>query len=157
MEQEKFYEDYEMGETRLTLARTITETDIVFHAGHSGDYFPHHIDVEFCKTQPFKRPIAHGSLTFTVGIGLAATFVNHRAMSYGYNKVRYPNPVFAGDTIRTKVTITSKEDHPKKQGFGTIIESKEVTNQNGDVVMFAEHVILVEKRQADSKQAPQSG
>ena len=149
MEVDKYFEDYEVGESRKSLSRTITETDIVFHAGHSGDYFPHHIDVEFCKKQPFKRPIAHGSLTFTIGIGLSATLINHRAMSYGYNKIRYPNAVFAGDTIQTNVIIDSKENHKNKKGFGMIIEAKRVTNQNDEVVMYAEHVIIVEKRNPD--------
>ena len=41
LEQEQFFEDYVVGAVRQTLGRTITEADIVFHAGHSGDFFPH--------------------------------------------------------------------------------------------------------------------
>ena len=52
LEQVKYYEDYEIGEARKTVGRTITETDFVVHAGHSGDFFPHHLDAEFCKTLP---------------------------------------------------------------------------------------------------------
>lgn len=39
LEQVKYYEDYEIGEARDTVGRTITETDFVVHAGHSGDFF----------------------------------------------------------------------------------------------------------------------
>lgn len=81
MEQEQFFEDYAVGAARQTLGRTITETDIVFHAGHSGDFFPHHMDAEFCKNQPFKHRIAHGTMTFAIGIGLTATVINPRAMT----------------------------------------------------------------------------
>ena len=146
MEHEQFFEDYVVGETRRTLARTITEADIVFHAGHSGDYFPHHVDAEFCKTQPFKRPIAHGTMTFTIGIGLTATEINPRAMSYGYERLRFPNPVFAGDTIRTTVTVKSREVDGKRSGFGRVIEAKEVTNQDGKTVMYVEHLLIVEMK-----------
>ncbi|MBO6900474.1 MAG: MaoC family dehydratase [Rhizobiaceae bacterium] len=146
MENAKFFEDYEVGRARQTQARTITETDIVFHAGHSGDYFPHHVDVEFCKTQPFKRPIAHGTMTFAIGIGLTATEINPRAMSYGYERLRFPKPVYAGDTIRTAVTIKSKEVDHKRPGYGRVVETKEVTNQNGDTVMYVEHILIVEMR-----------
>lgn len=59
-EVDKYFEDFELGETRMTDARTITETDIVFHAVHSGDFMPHHVDAEWCKSQPFKKPFAHG-------------------------------------------------------------------------------------------------
>ncbi|MCB1041218.1 MAG: hypothetical protein KDA94_17035, partial [Acidimicrobiales bacterium] len=70
MERVRYFEDYEVGEARETLGRTITETDMVIHAGHSGDFFPHHMDAEFCKTQPFGQRIAHGTMTFAIGIGL---------------------------------------------------------------------------------------
>ncbi|MDA7827666.1 MaoC family dehydratase [Rhodobacteraceae bacterium] len=142
---EQFFEDYEIGNVRTTFGRTITETDIVMHAGHSGDYFPHHVDVEFCKTQPFKRPIAHGTMTFAIGVGLTATEINPRAMTYGYDQLRFPTPVFAGDTIKTIVTVAEKFDDPKRPNFGRVIETKNVTNQNGKTVMFVRHILLVEK------------
>ncbi len=50
MEQDQYFEDYVTGAVRRTLARTITEADIVIHAGHSGDFFPHHMDAEWCRT-----------------------------------------------------------------------------------------------------------
>jgi len=43
---DKWFEDYVVGEFRQTLGRTITESDIVIHAGQTGDYFPHHMDAE---------------------------------------------------------------------------------------------------------------
>ena len=72
------------------------------HAMHPGDWMPHHVDVEFCKTQPFKRPIMHGNGTFSISTGLCLQGepLNPHGMSYGYNKIRYPRPVFAGDTIK---------------------------------------------------------
>lgn len=39
MEQKIYYEDYELGSTRTTIGRTITEADIVLHAGQTGDFF----------------------------------------------------------------------------------------------------------------------
>ncbi|WP_448214075.1 MaoC family dehydratase [Colwellia sp. MEBiC06753] len=146
----EYFEDFEIGSFRMSPARTVTETDIVFHAGHSGDFMPHHIDAEFCKTQPFKKPIAHGTMTFAFAIGLSVSGqpINPNGMSYGYNKIRYPKPVFAGDTIKVKITVQSKEDHPKLAGHGTVVEVKEVLNQHDEVVMYAEHVIIVKKRNA---------
>lgn len=42
----KYFEAFAIGETRETTGRTITETDIVLHAGQTGDFFPHHMDEE---------------------------------------------------------------------------------------------------------------
>ena len=148
MEVEQFFEDYEVGASRRTLGRTITEADIVFHAGHSGDFFPHHMDAEFCRGQPFGQRIAHGTMTFAIGIGLTATQINPRAMTYGYERLRFPNPVFAGDTIRTTVTIGRKVDDPKRPGFGQVVEIGETVNQHSKSVMYREHILLVQERGA---------
>lgn len=146
MEIEQYYEDYALGAQRRSLGRTITEADIVFHAGHSGDFFPHHMDAEFCRGQPFGQRIAHGTMTFAIGIGLTATQINPRAMTYGYERLRFPTPVFAGDTIRTTVTIGRKGDDAKRPKHGQVVEICETTNQNGKTVMYCEHILLVEKR-----------
>tara|TARA_R110002049_G_scaffold152608_1_gene316708 strand:+ start:1072 stop:1296 length:225 start_codon:yes stop_codon:yes gene_type:complete len=68
-----FFEDYQLDDKRVTLGRTITETDFVVHAGHTGDFFPHHMDEAWCKTQPFGQRIAHGTMIFSIGIGLTAS------------------------------------------------------------------------------------
>jgi len=142
---EKYFEQFELDEKRHTKARTITETDIVIHAGQSGDFFPHHMDEEWCKTQPFKKRIAHGTLIFTVSIGLTADFVNMVSITYGYEKLRFTKPVFINDTIRVQVTIKDKKDH-KKSGSGIVTELVETFNQHNELVMVCEHLLLVNKK-----------
>ena len=72
MIEEPYFEDYLPGAVRETLGRTITETDIVLHAGQTGDFFPHHMDAEWCKTQDFKQRIAHGTLIINVAVGISS-------------------------------------------------------------------------------------
>jgi acyl dehydratase len=146
MEHEQYFEDYAVGARRMTTGRTITEADIVFHAGHSGDFFPHHMDAEFCRTQPFGQRIAHGTMTFAIGIGLTATVINPRAMTYGYDRLRFPAPVFAGDTLRTTVTIAACEDDPRRATHGRVTERCVTTKQDGSVVMAVDHILLVERK-----------
>ena len=143
---EQFFEDYEIGFTRKTFGRTITETDIVAHAGQTGDFFPHHMDAEWCATQDFKQRIAHGTLIFSVGIGLTASTINPRATSYGYDRLRFVKPVFIGDTITTTCRIAEKRDHPKRAGHGVVVEAVEVMNQRGETVLACEHLYIVERR-----------
>src|SRR3977135_3246994 len=95
----QFFEDYAIGTQRVSSGRTITETDIVLHAGQTGDFFPHHMDAEWCKTQDFKQRIAHGTLIFSVAVGMTANDINPAAFSYGYDRLRFIKPVFIGDTI----------------------------------------------------------
>lgn len=143
-----YYEEFVLGDSRSTTGRTITDADIVLHAGQSGDFYPHHMDEEWCKTQPFKRRIAHGTLIFSVGVGLSAGLINEVAMTYGYEKLRFIRPVFINDTIKAKVTIKDKRDH-KKPGYGIVSEALEVFNQNEELVMVCEHLLLVEKKDAN--------
>jgi len=146
---QQFYEDYQLGDSRISLGRTITESDIVLHAGQTGDFFPHHMDAEWCKTQPFKQRIAHGTLIFSVAIGQTATQINPEAFSKGYDRLRFIKPVFIGDTIRTKVTITDTA-LDKKPGFGKITEHVEVFNQEDTLVMVCDHLLLAKLKSVHS-------
>ncbi len=146
LEQTKYYEDFAIGEARDTVGRTITETDFVVHAGHSGDFFPHHLDAEFCKTLPFGQRIAHGTMVFTIGVGLTATIINPVAFSYGYDRIRFVKPVFIGDTLRSRVEIIAKELMEKRPGYGRVTERLSVTKHTGETALVADHIYMVECR-----------
>lgn len=141
---QKYFEEFQLNDVRQTKGRTITETDIVIHAGQSGDFFPHHMDEEWCKSQPFKKRIAHGTLIFTVAIGLTADFVNDVSMTYGYERLRFIKPVFINDTIKVTVTIKELKDH-KKPEYGLVTELVECFNQHNELVMLCEHILMVKK------------
>jgi acyl dehydratase len=148
MRKTEYFEDYPVGAQRVTSGRTITETDIVIHAGHSGDYFPHHVDAEFARETPFGQRVAHGSMTFAIGIGLTAGQINPVAFTYGYDRLRFPKPVFIGDTIHTLVTIKEKQPDAKRPDCGRVIEACEVVNQRGEVVLYCEHILVVQMKPA---------
>ena len=141
----QFFEDYTIGHKRDTLGRTITEADIITHAGQTGDFFPHHMDAEWCKTQPFKKRIAHGTLTFSVAIGMTATEINPEAFSKGYDRLRFIKPVFIGDTINVTVTISEKKAS-KKPHLGQVTERVEVFNQKNEIIMVCDHILLVNRK-----------
>ncbi len=145
----KYFEDFDLNEGRATAKRKITGEDIDLHAAESGDYFPHHMDAEWCKTQPFKKRMAHGTLVLTIAIGLTADVINEVSMTYGYDRIRFIKPVFIDDTIHVITKITEKKNH-KKPGHGLVIELVETFNQNNELVMVCEHIYLVEKKTAES-------
>lgn len=145
----QYFEDYEIGQVHHSHGRTITEADIVLHAGQTGDFYPHHMDAEFCKQQPFKERIAHGTLILSVAVGMLAGEINDVAMSYGYDGIRFIRPVFIGDTITAHATIAEKREHKKNpEEFGLVDEKVEVTNHKGELVMALTHIYLVHKKPA---------
>jgi acyl dehydratase len=105
------------------------------------------MDAEWCKTQDFGQRIAHGTLIFSVAIGMTAGTINPHAMSYGYDRLRFIRPVFIGDTIRVSATIADKRDHPKRAESGIVAEKIEVLNQHDQTVLVCEHLYLVERRE----------
>jgi acyl dehydratase len=143
---EQFFEEYELGFTRHSFGRTVTEADIVAHAGQTGDFFPHHMDAEWCAAQDFKLRIAHGTLILSVGIGMTANTINPRSMSYGYDRVRFIRPVFIADTITVTARIAEKRDHPKRKTHGIVVEAVDIANQRGETVLACEHLYLVERK-----------
>ena len=147
MIESQFFEDYTAGAARQTLGRTITEADIVIHAGQTGDFYPHHMDAEWCKTQPFGQRMAHGTLIFSVAVGMTAGTINPEAFSYGYDRLRFIRPVFIGDTIQVRVTIKEKRDHAKSADQGIVVELCEVMNQRGETVLACEHLLMVKRRE----------
>jgi acyl dehydratase len=140
-----YFEEYQIGNGRSTRGRTITETDIVLHAGQTGDFFPHHMDEEWCKTQPFKHRIAHGTLVFSVAVGLTAADINEVAMTYGYDRLRFIKPVYINDTINVTLQVINKKNH-KTPEYGIVTEKVEAFNQHGELVMVCEHILLVQKK-----------
>lgn len=146
MIREQYFEEYEIGSSRTSFGRTITESDIVTHAGQTGDFFPHHMDAEWCKTQPFGQRMAHGTLVFSVAVGMTAGDINPHAMSYGYDRLRFVKPVFINDTITVLTTISEKRPHAKRGDVGIVVEQLTVSNQHGTVVLACEHLYLVTLR-----------
>lgn len=143
---EQFFEDYAINSSRQTGGRTITEADIVLHAGQTGDFYPHHMDAEWCRSQPFGQRIAHGTLILSIAMGMTAGVINPHATSYGYEHVRFIKPVFIGDTIHVVVCIRERRDHARHPSHGIVIEACQVLNQRGEVVLVGDHLLLVERR-----------
>lgn len=143
----QYFDEYIIETSRTSSGRTITETDIVLHAGQSGDFYPHHMDAEWCKTQEFGQRVAHGTLVLSVAVGMLAGEINEVAFSYGYDRVRFIAPVFIGDTITSKAVIAGKRDHARKpEQYGLVEEQVSVTNQRGETVIAFVHLYMVQKQ-----------
>ena len=141
------WDDFKIGSRRLGPTRQISADDILVHAKETGDFYPHHMDAEWCATQPFKKRMAHGTLILSVAVGSMADEINEAAMSYGYDKVRFIAPVFINDSIQAHSEISGKREHLKNPvNYGFIDESVVVTNQQGEIVMAFTHIYLVDKK-----------
>ncbi len=143
-----YFEDFEVGATFSTAARTITESDVITFAGVSGDFNPLHVDREFGRSSPFGEPIAHGLLVLSVASGLGVQtgiFTGTNLAFLGLEDWRFVGSVKFGDTIRMESTVletrrTSKPDR------GVVRIGQEIKNQRDEVVQKGVFVSLMAAR-----------
>jgi acyl dehydratase len=145
-----YYDDVEVGQEWESLGRTVTEADIVNFAGMSGDFNPIHIDHEFAKSTPFRRPVAHGLLVWSMGSGLGLFAPPMRTLAFmSIREWHFDGPVFIGDTVRVRSKVLQKEQRARGRR-GVITWEREIRNQEGKVVQHGVTLTLVEGRAAEA-------
>jgi acyl dehydratase len=141
-----FFDDLEVGQEWRSAGRTVTVTDIVNFAGVSGDFNAIHTDHEFAKSTPFRQPIAHGLLVFSIASGLSVIAPPVRTLAFmSIVEWHFREPVFPGDTIRSWAKVTAKEERSRGRR-GVVTWERKVVNQNDKVVQEGTLLTLVEGR-----------
>ena len=128
---------FKPGDT-ASLSRTISDDDIRAFANATGDHNPLHLDEEFAKQTRFGKRIAHGMLSASLISAVIANDLPGQGSIYLGQTLQFVAPVFPGDTVTTRITVTSiREDKP-------IIKLETVcTNQRDEVVIRGEATVLV--------------
>ncbi len=143
-----YFEEFEIGQTLTTPARTITEADVVNFAGLSGDYNPLHTDAQFAAETPYGRRIAHGMLVMAVATGLAARhgFIEGTALAFREVSWKFSAPVFLGDTVHMVAEVVELKPMPRLGG-GLVVLKASMVNQEGKVVQRGEWRVLMKSRE----------
>lgn len=144
---DKKYEDYEVGEVDRSIRRTISEGEMMLFNALLLDMHPYVADDIFAREEGlFGKRIVPGALVFSFGMGLMA-HNNVHTFSYGYDRLRFIKPVFVGDTIYTMRTLLRKE--PKYDDMGLFKVSYEVFRADDEeIVLYCEHLQTVKYRDA---------
>jgi 3-hydroxybutyryl-CoA dehydratase len=140
----QYFEEFEIGAEVETLARTITETDVVLFAGLSGDYNQLHTDAEFAQRTLFGERVAHGLLGLSIASGLASRlgFVEGTAEALTALEWKFRRPVKIGDTIRVRLSAVQKKEVPRLGG-GFVVFDVAVLNQRDETVQKGTWTVLV--------------
>lgn len=142
-----YLEDFEVGHEYTSLARTITEADVVNFAGVSGDFNPLHMDEEFGKTNMFGKRVAHGALGFIVSTGLSNQMGLFEGTTIAFMEctVKYVGPLLIGDTVHITVTPTEIR-HSSKPGKGILKQMVKLLNQEDKVIMESEQILMMKSK-----------
>ena len=144
----KYFEDFAVGETFTTPARTITETDVVNFTGLSGDSNPVHTDHEFVKGTSFGKVIAHGALGFSVATGLIARTGLFDGTAIAFLEVtdwKFKQPIFVNDTIHVSFEVVQLKE-TKNPERGVIVRDVRIVNQNAQVVQSGKMTLMLRRR-----------
>jgi acyl dehydratase len=141
-----YFDDVGVDQEWESPGRTVTETDIVNFAGLSGDFNAIHVDHEFAKTSPFRRPVAHGLLVWSMSSGLGLNSPPMRTLAFlAVRDWQFKGPVFIGDTIRLRSKVLEKEVRARGRR-GVITWQRQIVNQEGKAVQEGIIQTLVEGR-----------
>jgi 3-hydroxybutyryl-CoA dehydratase len=141
----KWFDQFEVGETEVTRARTITESDVVMFSMFSGDWYPLHTDQEYAKNSPFGERIAHGMLVLSVMTGLVELEPGYIIAFYGMENVRFLQPTKIGDTIHVESKVLDTREKGDKAGVVSF--QVEVKNQAEKTVVSTIMKMLVAREQ----------
>jgi 3-hydroxybutyryl-CoA dehydratase len=133
------FEDLQVGQT-ASLAKTITEADILLYAAVSMDTNPAHMDAEAAKTSIFGERIAHGMLAAGLISGVLGTQLPGPGTLYMRQSLRFAGPVKIGATVRATVTVTALNPEKKRATLST------VCTVGDDVVIDGEAYVQVPSR-----------
>ena len=143
-----YYEDFKIGDKFTTSAKTITEGAITMMVGLGGYTVPLVTDEEFAKTTIFKGRIAPGRMTIFMTGGLMeqlGIFNETVVALIGIDKIRFKNPLRAGDTIKVEIEIVDKRE-TKNSERGIITNKGSCLNQRGEIILEEEATYLMMRK-----------
>ncbi len=146
-----FYEDFAVGqEFHHELSRTVTEADNISFSLMTLNPQPLHIDAHFAAQTEWGKPLFNSLYTLGIMIGMSVqdTTLGTTIGNLGMSDVRFPKPVFAGDTLRSHTKIVSKRESKSRPDAGLVEMEHSCTNQRDEVVATCRRMALMRKREA---------
>jgi acyl dehydratase len=128
--------------------RTVTEMDNVLYSSLTMNVQPLHLDEEFAKQTEFGQRIVNSLFTLGLMIGITVndTTLGTTIANLGMTDVRFPKPVFHGDTLRVKSRITSVRESKSRPDAGIVEFQHTALNQRGEVVAECTRQALMKKK-----------
>lgn len=118
MQIERKIKDLSVG-MEATLSKVITENDVITFSELTGDTNPVHLDEAYASKTRFKKRIAHGMLSASFFSALFATRLPGPGAIYIRQNLVFKYPVYLGDNVESKISITSINKESNRVVFST--------------------------------------
>jgi itaconyl-CoA hydratase len=149
--QGRFFEDFEVGDTyEHQLGRTISEADNTWFTLLTMNTNQMHFNAEYAARSEFGRPLVVSTLTLSIAVGQSVADLTQNAFAnLGWNDIRLPAPVFAGDTLWSSSTVLATRESASRPHAGIVTVRTSTINQRGVEVCTFERTFYVYRRGAE--------
>jgi acyl dehydratase len=141
-----YFEELEVGRLfRHEIRRTVTETDNILFSAMTYNPQPLHIDRHFSEASEWGQPLMNSLFTLGLMIGIAVneTTVGTIVANLGMTEVRFPHPLFQGDTVSVTTEVASKRLSKSRPDAGIVEFEHKAFNQTGDLVAICRRQVMV--------------
>ena len=147
----RYFDEWQIGDTVAhAVTRTVTETDNVLISALTHNPQPMHLNHEVAAASEFGRPIVNSVYTFglMIGVSVADTTLGTLIANLGYDKLVFPKPVFAGDTLRSETECIAVRQSNSRPNAGIVTWAHRSFNQRGELVCECTRTALLLKTPA---------
>lgn len=145
-----YFDELQVGQVfKHMLSRTITEMDNVLFSSLTHNPALLHLDEEYCRTETeFGQRLVNSALTLgmMVGISVGDTTLGTAIANLGWDEVRFPHPLFHGDTIRVETEVLELRPSKSRPNAGIVVFEHRAYNQHGKLVAICKRSGLQRKR-----------
>ena len=147
----RFFDEWQVGDkVAHAVTRTVTETDNVLISALTHNPQPMHLDHEVAAASEFGKPLVNSIFTFglMVGVSVADTTFGTLVANLGYDELVFPNPVFAGDTLRSESECIAVRESKSRANAGIVTWAHRSFNQRDELVCECTRSALLLKKPA---------
>ena len=146
-----YFEEFEAGmEFNHSLTRTVTEMDNIMFCALTHNPQPLHLDAEFSKDTMYGKQLVNSIFTLglVIGVTVGDTTLGTTLGNLGMTEVRFVNPVFHGDTLRSVTKIKDKRESKSRPTTGIVTFEHFGFNQRNEEIAYCIRTGLMMKRPA---------
>lgn len=145
----RFFDEWQVGDrVDHAITRTVTETDNLLMSTLTHNPQPMHLDIEAAKASEFGQILVNSCFTFSlvVGVSVADTTLGTLVANLGFDEVRFPKPVFYGDTLRFESECVDLRESKSRPNAGIVTWEHRAINQRGETVCTMKRTALLQKK-----------
>ena len=147
----RYFDEWQVGDVIAhAITRTVTETDNLLISTLTHNPQPLHLDHEAAKATEFGKPLVNSCFTFSLAVGVSVgdTTLGTLIANLGYDEVKFPKPVFVGDTLRIESECLAVRDSGSRPEAGIVTWEHRALNQRGETVCTMKRSALLHRKPA---------